>query len=78
MEGNLSKTMEKLWAYIGHVQFSSVPGRNEPQYGEVNVDYLFEWLDNKDYAGWVGCEYKARDLTVDGLSWGRRWGLGLA
>ena len=77
MEGNLCNTMEKHWAYIGHVQFSSLPGRNEPQYGEVNVDYLFEWLDNRGYDGWVGCEYKARDFTVDGLTWGRRWGLGL-
>ena len=77
MEGNLSNTMEQYWPYIGHVQFSSVPGRNEPQYGEVNVDYLFDWLDNRGYAGWVGCEYKARDLTVEGLTWGHRWGLGL-
>ena len=76
MEGHLAFTLEKHWPHIGHIQFSSVPGRNEPQYGEVNVDYLFDWLDNRGYDGWIGCEYKAKDLTADGLTWGRRWGLG--
>lgn len=76
MEGHLALTLEKQWSHIGHVQFSSVPGRNEPQYGEVNVDYLFDWLDSRGYDGWIGCEYKARELTPDGLTWGRRWGLG--
>jgi hydroxypyruvate isomerase len=77
MEGNLSKTLEKHWKHIGHIQFSSVPGRNEPQYGEVNVEFLFDWLDEQNYHGWIGCEYKARKLTPEGLTWGHRWGLGL-
>ena len=76
MEGNLAATMEKHWDHIGHVQFSSVPGRNEPQYGEVNVDYLFNWLDEKGYGGWVGCEYKAKGETAAGLTWADDWELG--
>ena len=76
MEGNLAATMDRHWAHIGHVQFSSVPLRHEPQYGEVNVDYLFRWLDEKGYDGWIGCEYKARDQTRDGLTWARPWGIG--
>lgn len=69
MEGNLAAQMEKHWDHIGHVQFSSVPGRHEPQYGEVNTDYLFDWLDSRGYDGWVGCEYKARGQTAEGLTW---------
>lgn len=78
MEGNLAMTLAKHWRHIGHVQFSSVPGRHEPQYGEVNTDYLFDWLDDHGYQGWVGCEYKAKALTPEGLVWGHRWGLGPA
>lgn len=75
MEGHLVRSMEEHFDRIGHVQFSSVPGRHEPQYGEVNVDFLFEWLDQAGYKGWIGCEYKPKGVTRDGLSWARPWGL---
>ena len=41
MEGNLGATVENLLPYIKHVQFSSVPGRHEPQHGEVNLEIPF-------------------------------------
>ena len=76
MEGHLVRSLETYRDQIGHIQFSSMPGRHEPQHGEVNVDYLFNWLDSAGYDGWVGCEYTPRDGTVEGLSWAKRWGIG--
>lgn len=77
MEGNLAKHLEQHLPMIGHVQFSSLPGRHEPQYGEVNVALLFNHLDELGYEGWIGCEYTAKAATSDGLSWGHAYGLGL-
>lgn len=75
MEGDLGRRVTDLLPHIGHIQFSSRPGRHEPQYGEVNVDYLFELLDSLGYDRYVGCEYSPKKSTKEGLSWGRKWGI---
>ena len=69
MEGNLAATVERLLPEIDHIQFSSVPGRHEPQYGEVNLPYLFDRLDDLEYSGYVGCEYRPKTSTKEGLLW---------
>ena len=75
VEGNLAANVAKHLNDIGHIQFSSVPGRFEPQYGEVNLTYLFNHLDEIGYNGWIGCEYKAKHSTAEGLSWAKQYGL---
>ncbi len=77
MEGNLAKHLAQHLEKVGHVQFSSVPGRHEPQFGEVNVDRIFTQLDDLGYEGWIGCEYTAKNLTSEGLGWGHAYGLGI-
>ncbi len=77
MEGNLAAALRRHLDIVGHVQFSSLPGRNEPQYGEVNMHLLASYLDELGYEGWIGCEYAAKAGTIEGLSWGERYGLGL-
>jgi 2-dehydrotetronate isomerase len=42
----------------------------------VNYPAVFQMIDRSGYAGWVGCEYRARGRTEDGLGWGRAYGLG--
>ncbi|BAL26962.1 2-oxo-tetronate isomerase [Azoarcus sp. KH32C] len=69
VEGDLATTFRKYFADIGHVQIASVPERHEPDDGEVNYTYLFRLLDELGYAGWVGCEYRPRGKTEDGLGW---------
>ena len=75
MEGNLGKNLENHWNSIGHIQFSSVPGRHEPQHGEVNLPFLFTKLDDMGYAGWVGCEYGPKHGTQEGLGWAAAYGI---
>ncbi|MCP5200821.1 MAG: TIM barrel protein [Gammaproteobacteria bacterium] len=75
-QGDLAAALAEHHDIIGHVQFSSVPGRHEPQYGEVNLPFLFERLDALGYAGWVGCEYTPKTGLEAGLAWGRAYGLG--
>jgi hydroxypyruvate isomerase len=69
VEGDLARTLEKHFSGIGHVQIASVPERHEPDDGEVNYPYLFGLLDRLGYDGWVGCEYRPRGATIDGLGW---------
>jgi 2-dehydrotetronate isomerase len=69
VEGDLATTFRKHLDGIGHVQIASVPSRNEPDDGEVNYRYLFRLLDELGYDGWVGCEYRPRGRTEDGLGW---------
>ncbi len=69
MDGDLSVTLKNNFAGIGHIQIASVPARHEPDEGEVNYPHLFKLLDELGYTGWVGCEYKPRGKTEDGLGW---------
>lgn len=69
VEGDIAMTFNKHFDGIGHVQIASVPARNEPDDGEVNYAYLFRLLDEAGYDGWIGCEYRPRGRTEDGLEW---------
>tara|TARA_B100001142_G_C14323125_1_gene651238 strand:- start:235 stop:1008 length:774 start_codon:yes stop_codon:yes gene_type:complete len=69
MEGDLVRTMSKLINKIGHIQIADNPGRNEPGSGEINYSKIFQTLDEIDYKGWVGCEYKPSTNTFDSISW---------
>ncbi len=69
MEGDLTPTIEREFARIGHIQVADNPGRHEPGTGEINFPYLFRRIDEFGYAGWIGCEYKPRTTTAAGLGW---------
>lgn len=69
MEGDIAMTLRKYFEHVGHIQVASVPERHEPDDGEVNYRYLFRLLDELGYAGRVGCEYRPRGRTEDGLGW---------
>ncbi len=68
-EGELAATIEKLLPRIAHIQIADNPGRNEPGTGEINYDFLFRRIDEIGYDGWIGCEYKPKTTTAEGLGW---------
>ena len=78
MEGDLERRLAENLDVIGHVQFSSVPGRHEPHHGEVNMAFLFDALDRLGYEGWVGCEYRPKTTVREGMVWAAPYGLGVA
>lgn len=69
MEGELAATIKANLTMIKHVQLADNPGRFEPGTGEINYRYLLALLDDIGYDGWVGCEYKPKAGTVEGLGW---------
>ncbi|MEP9367175.1 2-oxo-tetronate isomerase [Xanthobacter sp. VNH20] len=74
-DGNLAETLQRTMALIQHIQIAGVPGRNEPDRGEINYPYLFDLIDRLGYAGWIGCEYKPLTTTLDGLGWAAPYGV---
>jgi hydroxypyruvate isomerase len=69
MEGHLAKTIEAHLPRIGHIQLADVPGRHEPGTGEIDYDFLLDFIDRVGYGGWIGCEYMPKESTVAGLGW---------
>ena len=69
MEGELANTIERLLPRIAHLQLADNPGRNEPGTGEINYPFLLNFIDRLGYDGWIGCEYKPRNGTKEGLGW---------
>jgi hydroxypyruvate isomerase len=69
MEGELANTIKAHLPRIAHMQLADNPGRNEPGTGEINYRFLFAFIDAIGYDGWVGCEYKPKTTTAEGLGW---------
>ena len=73
VEGDVAMKMRRDIAGIGHIQIAGVPERHEPDIGELNYPYLFNLMDKLGYDGWVGCEYRPKAGTSEGLGWMKKW-----
>lgn len=69
VEGDLAMKLKRDIAGIGHIQIAGVPQRYEPDVGEIHYPYLFELIDALGYDGWIGCEYRPKAGTSEGLGW---------
>jgi hydroxypyruvate isomerase len=72
IHGDVTMALRSLMPLVGHIQIAGVPGRNEPDDGELDYPFLFAELDRLGYAGYVGCEYRPKAGTLEGLGWLRR------
>ena len=70
-EGDLATRIRANADLTAHVQIAGVPDRHEPDRGEVHYPYLFDVLAGTGYRGFIGCEYRPRARTEDGLGWFR-------
>lgn len=75
-EGRLTDTLRENIGRVRHLQIAGVPGRGEPDGGEINFPYVFELIDELGFSGWVGCEYRPRAGTLEGLGWAAQYGIG--
>jgi hydroxypyruvate isomerase len=75
VSGDLIRRFEKHLPAIGHLQIAAVPSRGEPDEGEINYAAVFDTIDRSGYTGWIGCEYKPRTRTEDGLGWAEPYGI---
>ena len=61
---------------IRHMQVAGATGRHEPKDGDIDYGALIEAIDGLGYGGWIGCEYRPRAGTVEGLGWAAAYGIG--
>jgi 2-dehydrotetronate isomerase len=76
-EGDVLVKLQKYLPVIGNVQIAGVPSRAEPDEGEISYRAVFTRLEELGYGGWVGCEYRPRAGTDEGLSWRSKLGVAL-
>lgn len=69
LEGDLLRRIGRHWPSIGHFQIASVPRRREPDEGEVAYRAVLAEIAMRGWDGWIGCEYRPRGATTDGLGW---------
>jgi hydroxypyruvate isomerase len=69
MEGDICPTLQANLGAINHIQLADNPGRHEPGTGELNYPFIFSFIDQIGYDGWIGCEYKPATSTEAGLGW---------
>jgi len=72
VEGDIAAKLERWLPHIGHIQIAGVPGRHEPDIGEINYAWLLRHVDEVGYDGWIGCEYRPLRDTLSGLAWRER------
>ncbi len=69
LHGDVTVALRAMMPVIGHIQIASIPSRHEPMSEELNDGFVFSELDRLGYDGFVGCEYRPRGRTLDGLGW---------
>jgi len=69
MNENIVDFINKHTNKIAHIQFADNPGRGQPGTGEIEFDQLFSAIQQSQYSGWVGAEYKPTCNTNKSLSW---------
>jgi hydroxypyruvate isomerase len=69
IHGDVTRGLQRLMPITGHVQISSAPERHEPTTGELDDVRILEIIDSLNYPGFIGCEYRPRGSTLEGLGW---------
>jgi hydroxypyruvate isomerase len=73
--GDVAVALEEYSGLTRHYQIANPPDRGEPDEGDLNYSWLLQQIDAGGYKGWVGCEYKPRRGTVEGLKWAAACGV---
>jgi len=69
MEGDCLKAIHDYAGVTAHYQIAGPPDRREPIPSELDVPALLAAIDATGYNGFVGCEYRPRGSTLEGLMW---------
>ncbi|PIK40800.1 putative hydroxypyruvate isomerase [Apostichopus japonicus] len=70
MHGNLTKNFKDNFKHVGYIQVSQPPHRGEPDSGgEIDYNYIFAFLEEMGYNGWIGAEYTPTGKSEDSFKW---------
>jgi len=68
-EGDVLMKLQRYLPVIGNIQIAAVPSRAEPDEGEIAYPAVLARIRELGYGGWIGCEYRPRAGTDEGLRW---------
>ena len=60
--------------HIGHIQFADHPNRHQPSTGTLDFKAIFAYLQQSNYQGWTGAEYRPLGTTQQSLTWLKEFG----
>jgi len=69
MEGDVLAALTQHRDITRHFQCAAPRDRGEPDQHDLDYKAVFKAIDEMGYEGWIGCEYRPRGQTEDGLSW---------
>jgi 2-dehydrotetronate isomerase len=70
-DGNICQQYLANANNIGHIQIANPPHRFEPDNGEIDYSYVFDFLQQQEYNGWIGCEYTPSTTASKSLGWAK-------
>ncbi len=69
IHGDVTGWLQKCQHQTQHLQIAGVPGRNEPGTGTLPLAAIMETCEQLHPDLWIGCEYRPKGNTQDGLGW---------
>jgi hydroxypyruvate isomerase len=75
---SIEAAIDEFGPLVRHYQCANPPDRSEPDLNSIDYAAIFRHIDASGYAGWIGCEYKPRAGTLEGLNWTTTCGVTLA
>ncbi len=77
MQGGVLEAIAEFAPLARHYQCANPPDRSEPACGELDYRAVFKAIDATGFGGWIGCEYRPRAGTAEGLGWPAACGVAL-
>jgi hydroxypyruvate isomerase len=77
MQGGVIEAISEFAPIARHYQCANPPDRSEPGVDVLNYRRIFEAIDQTGFTGWIGCEYKPKGSTLEGLEWPEQCGVAL-
>ena len=69
IHGDVAEWIERCGDRIGYYQIAGVPDRHEPDIGLLPLDEVFAAITALDVDTWIGCEYRPKTDSFEGLGW---------
>jgi hydroxypyruvate isomerase len=77
MQGGILEAIAEFAPIARHYQCANPPDRSEPGVDGLDYRRVFEAIDRTGFKGWIGCEYKPKGSTLEGLEWLGKCGVSL-
>ncbi len=69
IHGDVPQWLDRCREHTAHLQIAGVPGRHEPDVGDLPLSEIMAACDAIHPDLWIGCEYRPKTETTSGLGW---------